>query len=471
MEKSLNENKKWYKKMPHAYMLLFIIIVIVTVLTYVIPAGEFAREEINGRMVVNPESFSYVEQNPVGLFEMFKAIPDGMIQSANIIFIIFFASAFFKVIDKTGALENGIGVAVRNLEKKKASKTTLIWIITFVFGILGAVVGFENNIAIVPIGIIVSLAFGYDLMVGAAMTIGGIGLGFATSPINPYTVGVAHEIAGLPIFSGFVLRSIYCLSVMAILSLAITKYAKKIEVDPSKSLVSDIDVKGLTLTEDLEHYSMTGVHKAVIAVLLGTIGVIIFGTLAYAWYLAEITTVFFIGSIIVALVARMNSDEYIKVMVQGASEVVTGALIVGVARAISIILTAGNISDTVIYALSMPLQGLPTMVSAVLMSLVQGAINFVIPSGSGQAMATMPIMIPLGDLLNITRQVTTLAFQIGDGITNLIYPTLGGLMAMLAVARVPFERWFKFIFPVVVKVTVAGWVFIILGIVTNWGPF
>ncbi len=348
----------------------------------------------------------------------------------------------------------------------------MIWVVTFVFGLLGAVVGFENNIAIVPIGILVSLALGYDLMVGgAAMTIGGIGLGFATSPINPYTVGVAHEIAELPVFSGFGLRTLYCLSSMAVLAFSISKYAKKIEANPSSSLVADVDTKGLNLSKNMEDYSMTGTHKAVIAVLLGTIGIIIFGTLKYKWYLQEITTVFFIGSIVVGIVSKMNPNDFVKIMIQGASEVTSGALIVGVARAISIILSSGNISDTIIYSLSMPLQNLPTMVSAVLMSLVHGIINFVIPSGSGQAMATMPIMIPLGDLLNMTRQTATLAFQIGDGITNLLYPTLGGLMAMLAVSRVPFDRWFKFIFPVVLKVTVAGWIYTIIGVAINWGPF
>lgn len=470
-ESKKNANKKWYRKMPHSYILLFMIIILVTVLTYVIPAGEFGREEVNGRLVVVANSFSYTEQNPVGLFDMFQAIPAGMVAAANIVFIVFFASAFFKVIDSTGALENGIGVGVRKIRSKETSSTVLIWVVTFVFGLLGAVVGFENNIAIVPIGILVSLALGYDLMVGAAMTIGGIGLGFATSPINPYTVGVAHEIAELPVFSGFGLRTLYCLSSMAVLAFSISKYAKKIEANPSSSLVADVDTKGLNLSKNMEDYSMTGTHKAVIAVLLGTIGIIIFGTLKYKWYLQEITTVFFIGSIVVGIVSKMNPNDFVKIMIQGASEVTSGALIVGVARAISIILSSGNISDTIIYSLSMPLQNLPTMVSAVLMSLVHGIINFVIPSGSGQAMATMPIMIPLGDLLNMTRQTATLAFQIGDGITNLLYPTLGGLMAMLAVSRVPFDRWFKFIFPVVLKVTVAGWIYTIIGVAINWGPF
>lgn len=474
MEKAkLNDkvNQKWYKKMPHPYILLFMIIVMATILTYIIPAGQFARVDVNGRSVVDPNSFSYIDQTPVSIFKMFQSIPEGLVGAANIMVIVFIASAFFKVIDTTGSLENGIGVGVRKIRSTQISDTILIWVVTLIFGILGAVVGFENNIAIVPIGILLSLALGYDLMVGAAMTIGGIGLGFATSPINPYTVGVAHEIAELPIFSGFGLRSLYCLSSMAVLAYSISKYAKKIKANPEASLVKDVDTKGLNLSKGLEDYTMTGTHKAVIAVLLGTIGAVIFGTLKYKWYLGEITTTFFIGSIVVAFVAKIKPDDYVKTMIQGASEVTSGALIVGIARAISIILIEGNISDTVIYALSLPLQNLPTMASSVLMSLVHGVINFFIPSGSGQAMATMPIMIPLGDLLNMTRQTATLAFQIGDGITNLLYPTLGGLMAMLAVSRVPFDRWFKFIFPAILRITLVGWIFTVIGVAINWGPF
>ncbi|MFW6030410.1 MAG: YfcC family protein, partial [Halanaerobiales bacterium] len=212
-----NKEKKWYQKVPNAYVLLMIIIVLVTILTYIIPAGEFAREELsNGQMGVVPGSFEFVEQSPVGLLGLLQAIPEGMISGANIIFIVFFAGALFNTIESTGALENGLGVIVQKLQGSSNAGKKMIWIMTFVFGGLGAVVGFENNIALIPIGVMIALAMGYDLMVGAGIAIGGIGLGFATSPINPYTVGVSHAIAELPMFSGFGLRLVFMVVSLAV---------------------------------------------------------------------------------------------------------------------------------------------------------------------------------------------------------------------------------------------------------------
>lgn len=464
-----NQKKKWYQKIPNAYVLLLLIIILATIMTYIIPAGQYSRKEMsNGRIGVVPGSFEYIEQTPVGIVDMFRAIPEGMVAAASIVFIVFFAGALFKVIESTGALENGIGVIVRKLQNKSSAGTKMIWIMTFIYGILGAIVGFENNIALVPIGILIALAMNYDLVVGTGIAIAGIGLGFATSPINPYTVGVSHAIAGLPIFSGFGLRSLFLLSSLAILAHHTTKYAKKITENKENSLVTDISTEGLELTKDLQEYKLTGTHKAVIAVLIGIIVVIVFGTLKFHWYITEITTVFLIGAIIAGIVAGYNSDKLLKTMVKGASELTGGALIIGVARGISVVLDKGNIGDTIIHALAAPLQNVPSLASGLLMSVAHSIINFFIPSGSGQAMATMPIMVPLSDLVGITRQTAVLAFQIGDGIMNLVVPTLGGLLAMLAIARVPFDRWFKFIYPMVLKVLLVGWIFTTIAVMIGY---
>ena len=459
--KEASNQKKWYKKIPNAYVLLMIIIVLVTILTYIIPAGEFAREEMsNGRIGVIAGSFEFVEQSPVGIISMFRAIPEGMVAAASIVFIVFFAGALFNTIESTGALENGIGVLVKKLKRKENAGTKMIWIMTFVFGILGAVVGFENNIAIVPIGVMIAIAMGYDNLVGSGIAIASIGLGFATSPINPYTVGVSHAIADLPIFSGFLLRGAFMLVSLAILAHHTNRYANKVEKDKSNSLAKGLDTSDLELEQEIEEYKLTSTHKAVIGVLVLIIATIIFGTLQFSWYITEITTVFLIGAIIVGIVARYNPDKIIDVMIEGASKLTSGALIIGVARGISVVLEKGKIADTIIHSLSVPLEDLPSLISGILMSLSHCVINFFIPSGSGQAMATMPIMIPLSDLVGISRQTAVLAFQIGDGVMNLIVPTLGGLLAMLALARVPFDRWFKFIYPMVIKVILIGWLFI-----------
>ena len=459
--KEASNQKKWYKKIPNAYVLLMIIIVLVTILTYIIPAGEFAREEMsNGRIGVIAGSFEFVEQSPVGFLGLLQAIPKGMISGANIIFIVFFAGALFNTIESTGALENGLGVIVQKLQGSSNAGKKMIWIMTFIFGGLGAVVGFENNIALIPIGVMIALAMGYDLMVGAGIAIGGIGLGFATSPINPYTVGVSHAIAELPMFSGFGLRFTFMVATLAVLAHHTSSYANKIINGEKESLVANVKTADLELSKNINEYKLNGTHKAVIGILFGIIATIIYGTLQHQWYIIEISTVFMVGAILTGLVARYDSDKLVDKMIEGASRLTSGALIIGVARGLTVILQDGKIGDTITYALSVPLEQFPPLVSGWFMTISHSIINFFIPGGSGQAMATMPIMVPLSDLVGLTRQTAVLAFQIGDGVMNLIVPTLGGLLAMLALARVPFEKWFKFIYPMVLKVLIVGWIFI-----------
>lgn len=463
---------KWYKKVPHAYVLLLMIIVIAAVLTYIVPAGTYERAQLaNGTVAVVPGTFHYIEQTPVGFFDVFKAIPLGMRSSADIIFLVFFAGAMFKIFTSTGAIENSIGVMIRKFSNNEKSGTTLIYVTTIVFGVLGAVVGFENNIPFVPIGVFVALGLGYDLMVGVAMVLGGVAVGFATSPINPYTVGTSHFIAELPLFSGLGLRTAFCIVSILVIAHHIARYAKKVKKDPERSLVKDVDTEGFRFTQDLNSYALTSRHKAILAIFVGLIVVIVFGVVKYQWYLIEMGSLFILAAILAGIVAGYNPDKIVKTMIAGAAELTIGALVIGLARGIQVVLEQGNIGDTIINALASPLQNLPVMVSALLMSIVHGIINFFIPSGSGQAMATMPIMIPLSDLIGMTRQTAVLAFQIGDGIMNLVVPTLGGLLAMLAMARVPFERWVRFITPLVAKEILIGWIFTIIAVVINWGPF
>ena len=459
--KEASSQKKWYKRIPNAYVLLMIIIVLVTILTYIIPAGEFAREEMsNGRMGVIPGSFKFVEQSPVGILGLLQAIPKGMISGANIIFIVFFAGALFNVIESTGALENSLGVIVQKLQGSSNAGKKMIWIMTFVFGALGAVVGFENNIALIPIGIMIALAMGYDLMVGAGIAIGGIGIGFATSPINPYTVGVSHAIAELPMFSGFGLRFAFMIATLIVLAHHTASYASKVKNGERESLVSNVNTDDLELSKNIHEYKLTSTHKSVIVILLGIIATIIYGTLQHHWYIIELSTVFLVGTILTGLVARYDSDKLVDKMIEGASRLTSGALIIGVARGLTVILENGKIGDTITYALASPLKEFPPLISGWFMTISHSIINFFIPGGSGQAMATMPIMVPLSDLVGLTRQTAVIAFQIGDGVMNLIVPTLGGLLAMLALARVPFEKWFKFIYPMVLKILLVGWAFI-----------
>ena len=462
------KSKRWYERIPNPYILLFLIIVMAGIMTYIVPAGEFDRAEVGGRMGVVAGTYHRVEQAPVGLFDLFTALPIGMVKAASIIFITLISGALFGLLNATGALENAVGLAVRRIGVHRG--TRLVWLMTFVFGFLGATVGFENNIALVPIAILVALALGGDLMVGAGMAVAGIGVGFATSPINPYTVGVGHVIANLPIFSGALLRTGVCLASLALVADHTSRDLARIKKDRSASLVAGIDTEGLSLRRPLEEYSLGGRDRLVLASFLLGMGIILFGVFRWKWYITEISAVFIIMAVVAGYLAGMTSDAIIARMVRGAGDIAGGALIIGVARGIQVILDDGRIGDTIVQALASPLSGLPVTLSAILMTLVHSVINFFIPSGSGQAMATLPIMIPLSDLIGMTRQTAILAFQVGDGVMNLLVPTLGGLLAMIALARVPFDRWFRFAFPLVLKILVVSWVFLALAVTVNWGP-
>ena len=458
--------KRWYEKLPHPYILLFLIVVAVAILTYFLPPGVYDRVVVDGRKVVDPATYHAVDPTPVTLMQFLTAIPRGIVNAGIVVVITFISGAMFNVLQSTGAIEHGVGYAVKRIGVGNYKK--LIWIVMLIFGFLGATVGFENNIAVTPIAVFVALALGGDVMVGAGMAIAGIGIGFATSPINPYTVGTAHAIAQLPIYSGIAFRSLYCLCAIILTGFHVTSYMDRIRRDPSKSLVPDADTSGLTLTKPIEDYELTGRDKAVLSVFVAGMAFTIFGVLRYGWYLNEMAGLFLLIGIVGAFVGGIRPNRMVELMIEGAKSVAGGALAIGVALAIQVVMKDGNITDAVIHGLVAPLQGLGGYASAVLMSVAHCLINFLIPSGSGQAMATMPVMIPLSDLVGMTRQVSVMAFQIGDGVTNLCYPTVGGMLAMLALTRVPFDRWFRFVFPLVVKVVLLGWVFMCVGIAIGW---
>jgi len=265
-------------------------------------------------------------------------------------------------------------------------------------------------------------------------------------------------------FSGWPLRTAFCLAAVILTGMHTIKYFKKVKADPSKSFVKDISTEGFDLTHAIEDYKLSGQDKLVLGGFGVGLVIMLWGIFQHHWYINEMSAVFVILAIALGFMAKMGPSRIAALMIEGASGVAGGALVVGVARAIQVVLEQGQIQDTIVNSLATPLQHLSVTVSAVLMTLVHCVVNFFIPSGSGQAMATMPIMIPLSDVIGMTRQTAILAFQVGDGVTNMIYPTLGGLLAMLALARVPFDKWFRFAFPLVLKILVVSWIFLIVAV-------
>ncbi|WP_040210156.1 YfcC family protein [Clostridium polynesiense] len=468
-----NKKNKWYSKMPNTYVILFAIIIFATALTWIIQPGAFERVAVEGtnRLVIVPGTFHEVDGNPAGIFEMFTAIPKGLQAASNIIFMILISSGAFKIINSTGALENSIGVLLRKINKSKIPSSAVVYIVTFLFSCLGLVVGPEIQIPFTVIGVSIALGLGYDLIVGLAMIVVGGGIGFALGPICASTIGTSQAIAGLPLFSGMLLRTVCWLTATIAGASVIVWYGNKVKKNPEKSLVNGISTEGLGFSKNFDEYTINKKDKYVLLALLGLFIALIIGPIKYGWYLDEMMTAFLVVAIIVAIITKMPINKAIDIFTSGAGVMFGAAMMVGLGRAIQIILENGNILDSVIYGLSQKLDMFGKYSSAIIMTIIHGLINFLIPSGSGQAAATIPIMFPLGEVVGLTNQVSILAFQIGDGITNIIYPTLGSLMAMCGLARVPFGKWVKFAYKVVLIVYAVTWVFLLFAVKINWGPF
>jgi len=460
------ESKPWYKRIPHAVTMLFGIIVLVTILTYILPAGTYERVSVGEKIVVVPDSYKTITPTPVNILDMFKAIPLGFKDAVPIIFIVLAGAIMFGFMEKSKAVENSVGTLVKNLGLK--NKNLIIVIMTFIYGFLGVAVGYENNIAMVPIAAVLSLALGGDLILAAGISVGAMTIGFGLSPINPYTVGTGHQLAQLPMFSGALLRSVLCFTALSIMAYYNVRYFKKISLYPEKSLGKGLDVSGMTLSKPIQDYRVSGNNWMVISIFIIGLLVILYGVFNLKWYVNELSAIFLMVALLCGIVSRMDATTMSETVLKAVSVAAPGAFMVGYATSIKVLMEMGNIGDTISYNLSVMLQDLPLYASAISMSISQTIINFFIPSGSGQALATLPVMLPLGESLGLTRQITILAFQIGDGLSNLINPTLGGLIAMLSMCRVPIDRWIRFIFPVLITLMIIAFLALIVAVATNY---
>lgn len=458
--------KRWWEKIPHTYVILFLMIVVAAVLTWLLPAGQFEREVVEGlsRPVVIPGSYHTVEQSGVGFWGVFKSIPEGMVGASSIIFLIMISTAAFGIITETGALENGIGVLLNKVDRSNISKTAVIWFITFLFSAIGIIVGPEIQIPFTLIGVSIALGLGFDLIVGLGMIMGGGYAGWNFSPINASIVGTAHEITGLPIFSGMGFRFLTVFLATALVATVVSIYAKRIEANPERSYVKNVPTDGLGLSKELHEYKIERKHVSVLIILLGIFIAIVYGSSQLGWYLNEMSTVFLIGGLLAGFVYGFTVDEIIDLFIKGVSSAASVALILGIARGIQITLEAGMIMDTIINALSAPLANFGPTVGAIMMSVVTAIVHFFIPSGSGLAVSLMPVLSPLGTIVGVTQQTTVLAFQFGATIPNYIFPTVGATMAMLGIARVPIDKWMKFAVKLTIMMFVLSWILIAVAV-------
>ncbi|MCH2023318.1 MAG: AbgT family transporter [Saprospiraceae bacterium] len=437
-----------------------------TLLTHLLPAGVYERILVDGRNRVVPGSYQIIEATPVGLLDMFKAIPLGFKSAVEIIFIVLAGGIMFGIMEQSKAIENSVGTLVKRMGISK--KYLIVVILTFVYGFLGVAVGYENNIALVPIAAVLSLALGGDLVLAAGISVGAMTVGFGLSPINPYTVGTGQKIAELPLFSGALLRSVLCLSALCIMAYYNVRYFKKICENPESGLGHGLKEEGLSLNKPIEEYNMTVNNWLVLLIFILGLTVSLYGVFNLNWYINELSAIFLMIALACGIISKMNATKMSETLLDSVAIAAPGAFMVGYATSIKVLMEMGNIGDTLSFHLSEILQGLPLYAAAISMSISQSVLNFFIPSGSGQALASLPVMIPLGEVLGLTRQTTILAYQIGDGITNLINPALGGLIAMLSMCRVPLDRWIRFIFPLAAILLLLCWIVLILAVITNY---
>ena len=470
MAVKFEEKKKF--KVPHTYVVLFTVIIIMSILTYIVPAGTYDRvqDPSTKRTVVDPESFHNVEQNPTKPFDLVQSIPKGMVDAAGIVFFIFIVGGAFQIITSTGAIEAGISKAAIGL---KGKEKLMIPMFLVIFSAAGGTFGMaEETIVFVPIGIALARALGYDAITGTAMITLGAACGFSSGFMNPFTVGVAQGIAELPLFSGIAMRLIILVVMLIITTWYLMRYADKVKRDPSASIVIELEREEKHKTIDLTDIpKLEARHYLVLLTVLIGLAFIVIGVFRWDWYITEIGSAFLTMGIIGGFIGKLGPSKIAQEFVVGAKSIVFGALVVGVARGILIVMQEGMIIDTIINGLASAIQILPNAISVIGMYIVQVIINFFIPSGSGQAAATMPIMIPLGDIIGVTRQTTVMAYQFGDGFTNSIIPTSAALMGVLSIAKIPYEKWFKFLWPLMLIWIGTGAIFLIIANIINYGPF
>ncbi|MCK9557505.1 MAG: AbgT family transporter [Candidatus Cloacimonetes bacterium] len=468
------EEPKKIKELPHIFVILFCVIVIATIATYIIPAGQYQRvmdESIN-RVVIDPASFKFIPSTPVGIFDMFVAIELGLIDAASITFLIFAAFSCLFLLEKTGAIDASIALMVNKAKKTPRFATMIIVILMIALSIWGSTgtLSYEEIIAFSPIFVALSIALGYDALVGVGISVVPVGIGFASATVNPFTIGVAQTIAELPMFSGLGYRCIV-LAVMTLFTIMyVLHYANKIKKNPEKSLVYGIDYSDLAVDETRMSTPFTSQRKLSILTLL--IGVLImgYGLIFLKWYINQVAAIFFIVSIAVGIINKWNANRIANTLCEGLSKGVLAAMIVGVARGILVVVTQGNILDTIIHASVGVLERLPLYASAIGMLVFQTFLNLLIPSGSGQAAVSMPIMAPIADLIHLNRQIAVLIFQFGDGFSNLLWPT-SFMVIVCAMVKIPLTKYYRWITPFFILCFLIQAAFIFGAIAINYGPF
>lgn len=428
----------------HPFVILFLLLIVMTALTWVLPASQYEKVVVNGVNTIDPESFHYVESTPVGFFDFFKYIPKGVESTISLICMMLTIGAAVHMVDETGAIRAALMALTHKLGEKNTKFVIAGAMIFFMF--IGAFPSmFEACIPFLPIVVPVCLLLGYDVVTAVCIVVIGDIIGWTAGPTNLYTVGNSHNIAGLPMFSGIGYRLVVLVVLGAVALWYVIRYAERVKKDPSKSLVAGKDYSDLM--GNVEDMEFTLTRKLILGAFIITVILVVYGSLNWGWGTMDMAGVYLICGIGSGIIARLSPDRTADILVDGASSMFVAALVIGIARSLSLIMDAGQITYTIVNALASLLSGMPPALTAIGMMLVVIVMNFFMPSGSSKALIIMPILMPMAEIIGLSKQITVLAYQFGDGISNLAFPTVALLVACLSYARVPFDKWFKFILP------------------------
>ncbi|MDB4948363.1 MAG: hypothetical protein JWM27_1012 [Gemmatimonadetes bacterium] len=432
-------------RFPHPLALLVGCILVAAALTWIVPAGQYDRREdpVTGRKVVVAGTYHRVPAHPVGPFDAIVAIPKGMGEAADVVFFVFLIGGALTVVDRTEALRRG---AERLVGKLKNRGLVVIPIACLAFVIGGALENMQEEIiALVPILLILTRSLGFDPLTAVAMSLGSAAVGAAFSPVNPFQVGIAQKVAELPLLSGWGFRLALLAVAFAFWTYSTIRYARRTRVAP---VIADaIPAASLDAAEAVDDAPAPRRQGLVLAIVLATFAVFVYGVLKLGWDFNQMAALFFVMGVVAGLVGGLGVGRTAEAFVEGFGGMAFAALLIGFARSIYVVLDQGAIVDTMVNAMLVPISHLPVTLAALGMVGLHTLVHVPVPSVSGQAVLTMPLLVPLSDLLGLGRQVTVLAYETGAGLCELLTPTNGALMAILAAAGVRYDDWLRFVLP------------------------
>jgi len=429
-------------------------ILVAAAMTWVLPAGQYERREdaATGRSVVVPGTYARLESQPVGAFGAVIAIPKGIVDAASVIALIFLIGGSFTVVERTGTFLRLVNVLVRRL---KGRGLLVIPVASVAFALGGIMMQMQEElIAFVPVLLLLTRQLGFTAVTAVAMSLGAAAVGAAFSPVNPFQVIIAQKVAELPTGSGLGFRMAFLVPALGFWILGTMYYAGRTRTPP-ETLPADNSVP-------LDWRDIT-----VLLAIIGAFVIYFYGAQRLEWEFNELAALFFVIGVLAGMLGGMGIGKTTEAFVDGFRSMALAALLVGFARAIYVVLNEGQIVDTIVHGLFTPIAGLPPTFSALGMMVLQVGMHVPVPSTSSQAVLTLPLLVPLSDLIGLSRQVTVLAYQYGAGVGDVIIPTNGALMAMLAAAGVRYEDWFRFAMPIYLGVMALAAIALVTAVATG----